>query len=319
MKRKLLENVSGKEVVFQRNLISLSLVITLDGCGGVLARAVGIVSRTDKDEALKLATDVMKLLESRGVTFLLEPKLAAYSCREECSRPLSEMKTDLIVTIGGDGTILRTSLYLPKPEPPILAVDMGVRGFLTEVPPEKALTAVESYLDGDYRLEHYSKIASFIGRKRLPDALNEIFVTSRSLAKLIRLRIWKDDASVTDCRADGIVVASQVGSTGYSLSGGGPILDPELDAFVLTPICPLTFLRPMVFSAKSALTVELLRPERATVVIDGHHQVELLRENPKIRIKKSEYESAFVRFGTEFYSRLQSRLLFSREESRDDG
>lgn len=319
MKRKLLENVGRKEVVLRRSLISPSMDINLNGGDGGLARVVGIVSRTDREEALKLAVDVMSLLESRGVTFVLEPKLAAYSCREECAMPLSEMKTDMIITIGGDGTILRTSLYLPKPEPPILAVDMGVRGFLTEVPPDKALISIEKYLAGDYRLEHYGKIASFIGDDRLPDALNEIFVTSRSLAKLIRLRIWKDDVSVTDCRADGIVVASQVGSTGYSLSAGGPILDPELDALVLTPICPLTFLRPMVFSAKSTLIVELLRPERATVVIDGHHQAELLKENPKIMIKKSEYESTFVRFATEFYSRLESRLLFSREESRNNG
>ena len=96
-------------------------------------------------------------------------------------------------------------------------------------------------------------------------------------------------------------------------------MDPELDAFVLTPICPLTFLRPMVFSAKSTLTVELLRPERATVVIDGHHQAELVREDSKIVIKKSEYESTFIRFATEFYTRLESRLLFSREEGRDNG
>lgn len=284
-----------------------------------MARVVGVVSRTDKEEALKLAADVTSLLDSRGISILLEPKLAAYTDRQECAKPLREMGTDLIVTVGGDGTILRTCLYLPKPEPPILAIDMGVRGFLTEVPPEQALKAVENYLDGEYRLEHYSKIASFIGEERLPDALNEIFVTSRSLAKLIHLRLWKDNVSVTDCRADGIVVASQVGSTGYSLSGGGPILDPELDAFVLTPICPLTFLRPMVFSAESTLRIELVRPERAIVVIDGHHQAELRRENPYIRIKKSEYDSTFVRLRTDFYNRLKARLLFSREEGKNDG
>ncbi|MFQ6094837.1 MAG: NAD(+) kinase, partial [Candidatus Bathyarchaeia archaeon] len=129
----------------------------------------------------------------------------------------------------------------------------------------------------------------------------------------------KDDVSVADCRADGTVVASQVGSTGYSLSAGGPILDPELDAFVLTPICPLTFLRPIVFSAKSTLRIELVRPERAIVVIDGHHQAELRRENPYITIRKSEYESTFVRFRTDFYNRLKARLLFSREEGKNNG
>jgi len=285
-----------------------------------LAKVVGIVSRADKEEALKLAADVASLLESRGLTILLEPRLAAYTNRKERSRPLEEMKADLIITVGGDGTILRTCLYIPKPEPPILAIDMGVRGFLTEVPPEEALKAVNDYLNGKYELERCSKIASFIGEKRLPDALNEIFVTSRSLAKLIHLRVWKDDVDVTDCRADGIVVASQVGSTGYSLSGGGPILDPEIDAFVLTPICPITFLRPMVFPAGSTLTIELVKPESATIVIDGQYQAEVRRKNdPYIRIRKSEYKSTFVRFGSNFYNRLKARLLFSREESTNNG
>jgi len=284
----------------------------------VLSKVVGVVSRTDKDEALKLAAEVMRRLESEGLNVFLEPRLAAHVHRDDYARPLEDMRADLIVTVGGDGTILRTCLYIPKPEPPILSIDMGVRGFLTEVPPEGALKAVDDYLKGAYRLERCSKIASFIGGQRLPDALNEVFVTSRSLAKLIHLRVWKDDLAVTDCRADGVVVASQVGSTGYSLSGGGPILDPELDAFVLTPICPLTFLRPMVFSAKSSLTIELLRPEKASVVIDGQYQAELWRGEPYIKMRKSEYESTFVRFRSNFYDRLKGRLLFAREESISD-
>jgi len=280
-----------------------------------LSKLVGIVSRTDKEEALKLAAELMRHLELKGLTILLEPRLAAYVHRDDCAKPVEEMKADLIVTVGGDGTILRTCFHIPKPEPPILAIHMGVRGFLTEVPPERALKAIEDYLERAYNLERCSKIASFIGKERLPDALNEVFVTSRSLAKLIHLRVRKDDTPVTDCRADGVIVASQVGSTGYSLSGGGPILDPELDAFVLTPVCPLTFLHPIVFPAKSSLTIELLNPEKATVVIDGQYQTELRREEPHIKMRKSEYESTFVRFQSKFYDRLKGRLLFSREES----
>jgi len=284
-----------------------------------LSKVVGIVSRTDKEDALKIAAQVTHRFESEGLGILLEPKLAEYVHRHDYATPLEEMIANLIVTVGGDGTILRTCLYIPKPEPPILAIDMGVRGFLTEVPPEEAFKAVDDYLKGSYRLETCSKIASSTSEKRLPDALNEIFVTSRSLAKLIHLRVWKDEISVADCRADGVVIATQVGSTGYSLSGGGPILDPELDAFVLTPVCPLTFLRPMVFPAKSTLTIELLKPERATVVIDGQYQEELWREEPYLKVWKSEHDSTFVRFQSSFYDRLKGRLLFSREEGAGDG
>jgi len=283
-----------------------------------LSKVVGIVSRADKQEALELASKVVQRLESEGLSIVLEPALAAYVNRKTLAKPLEDMRVDLIVTVGGDGTILRTCLYIPKPDPPILPINMSVRGFLTEVPPEEALQAVERYLKGDYGLERCSKIASSIGEKRLPDALNEVFVTSRSLAKMIHLRVCKNGTRVADCRSDGIIVSSQVGSTGYSLSAGGPILDPDLDAFVLTPVCPLTYLRPIVFSANASLTVELLKPDRATVVIDGHYQAELSHEEPFIKMRKSEHQSVFVRFEDNFYDRLKERLLFPREESTEN-
>jgi len=245
----------------------------------------------------------------------MERNLAELLNRHNSSIPLEEMRADLIVTIGGDGTILRTCLRIPKPEPPILAVDMGVRGFLTEITPEESLEAIEKYLKGSYIIERCSKIASFVGDERLPDALNEVFVTSRHLAKLLHVRIKKDDVIVMECRADGVIVASQVGSTGYAFSAGGPILDPDLDAFVLTPVCPITFIRPIVFSSSSEVTLELLKPKTATVVIDGDYRREIDEETPLITIKKSEYVSSFIRFKGSFYHRLKARLLFSREES----
>jgi len=284
-----------------------------------LPKTVGIVARPDRKEALDLASRLIARFELEGFETLLEPNLSRHINRTDASRPLENMKTNLIVTIGGDGTILRTCLRIPKPEPPILAIDMGVRGFLTEVPPQRALEAVEQYLKGSYHVERYSKIASFIGGVRLPDALNEVFVTSRYLAKLLHLRIWKDKLLVADCRADGVIVASQVGSTAYSFSSSGPILDPDLDAFVLTPVCPITVLRPIVFSTSSAVTLEMLKPRTATIVIDGDFQREMDEKEPSIMIKKSEHVSSFIRFEGNFYQRLKARLLFAREEGYENG
>jgi NAD+ kinase len=109
-----------------------------------------------------------------------------------------------------------------------------------------------------------------------------------------------------------MIMASQVGSTGYSLSAGGPVLDPDLDAFVFTPICPLTVFHPVVFSVKNTITVDLLKPKKAVVVLDGHHRTEIEPKIPRIKVSKSEHESSFVRFGDGFYRRLKSRLLFAR-------
>jgi len=230
------------------------------------------------------------------------------------STPLEKMRADLVITIGGDGTILRTCLQLPKPEPPILAINMGVRGFLAEVRPEDSFKAVDRFLAGKFKLERYLKLATYIGAVRLPDALNEVVFTSRAPAKLLHMHIWKGDVSVAECRSDGAVIASQVGSTAYSLSAGGPVIDPDIQAFVFTPIAPLTVFHPIVFSAQSTLHVDFLSPKRAVVVIDGHYQTETKAEKSRITVTKSEHTSSFVRFREDFYHRLKGRLLFSRGE-----
>ena len=275
----------------------------------------GIVARTDREEAISLADRIVEILLKEGYDVLLEPALAEIMHKPELSLQLDRMRVDVIVTIGGDGTILRTCLQIPKPEPPILAVDMGVRGFLTEVPPERAIEAVEKYLRGEYTIERCSKIASYIGDERLPDALNEVFVTSRHLAKILHVKVSMNDESVMSCRADGVIIASQVGSTGYALSAGGPIIDPGLEAFVLTPVCPITSIHPIVFPSSSTIKIEIVRPRTAVVVIDGQYQKMISEDEPSLTIRKSEHKSSFIRFDGSFYQRLKARLLFSREES----
>jgi len=247
---------------------------------------------------------------------MLDPRLTKFIKRLDLSTPLEKMRADLVITIGGDGTILRTCLQLPKPEPPILAINMGVRGFLAEVRPEDAIKALDKFLTGEFKLERYMKLASCIGNIRLPDALNEIVFTSLAPAKMLHMLLWKGDMPVAECRSDGAVVATQVGSTAYSLSAGGPVIDPDMQAFVFTPIAPLTVFHPIVFSAESTLKVELLSPKRAVVVIDGHYQTETGPTKSRITVTKSEHESRFVRFRENFYHRLKGRLLFSRGERR---
>jgi len=279
-------------------------------------KTFGVVGRVDRKQALQLAAKITGNLESRKLQVKLDPNLAKHLGKPSSATPLERMKTDLIITIGGDGTILRTCLKLPKPEPPILAINMGARGFLAEVAPKEALKALDRTLKGDYKLEQTTKLASYHGNTRLPDALNEVSITSLTPAKLLSMRIWKDNEMVGECQSDGAVVASQTGSTGYSLSAGGPVIDPELPAFVFTPIAPLIVFHPIVFSTDSTINIEINRPKRAVVVIDGHFQTETTPELSKITITKSEYKSSFVRFEGDFYHRLKGRLLFSQGRAR---
>lgn len=271
---------------------------------------VGIVARFDKRSAIKLAEKLAKHLERKGLTIYIEKTLAEKTNIEGTSVPIEKMKTDFIITIGGDGTILRTCVSIPKPEPPLLTINMGVRGFLTEVEPKNAFTAVDKCLKGEFKTEKCMKLAVKADDIKIPDALNEVLISADETAKLLYAKILKDKENILNCQADGLMVATQTGSTGYSLSAGGPVLDPNVDAFVLTPVCSLSVFRSIVFPADSKLTVAIERPKKVLVVIDGQHRQVITSKAPSITVTRSPYETSFIRFREDFYNRLRSRLIF---------
>ena len=220
------------------------------------------------------------------------------------------MKTDFIITIGGDGTILRSCLSLPKPEPPILAVNLGVRGFLTEVEPKDACDAVDKILKGNFQIEKCSKLSASVEGETLPDALNDVVVSGGEPSKIVYLQIYRDEVPVLTLEADGVIVATQTGATGYSLSAGGPVLDPKVDAIVVTPICSLTTVRSMVFPANSKIRIESVRPKDMLVLVDGNYRLTLPSKCSCVTVERSKNVTSFIRFKPEFYSRLQGRLFF---------
>ena len=275
-----------------------------------LFKSVGLIARFDRKEAIELAQDLAEYLRTKGLEVYVEDTLVKKMEAKEKSVPLERMKTDFIIAIGGDGTILRTCVSIPKPEPPILAINMGIRGFLTEVEPKQAFTAVDKCLKKEFTLEKCTKLSVTADDVKFPEALNEVLVTADEPAKLLYVRIIKDSKPILDCQADGLIIATQTGSTGYSLSAGGPVLDPCIDAFFLTPVCALSVLRSIVFPVDSSLTIEVLRPRRALVVIDGQHRKIVNSELTRLIVNRSKHETSFIRFRENFYHRLRSRLVF---------
>jgi len=275
-----------------------------------LLKSVGLVARFDKKSALKLAEDLAEYLMKKGLEVQVEDTLAEKVSVKGKTVSLDKMKTDLIVTIGGDGTILRTCISIPKPEPLILSINMGVRGFLTEVEPKQAFNAIDKCLKGEFTIERCMKLSITANGEKLPEALNEVLVSADEPAKLLYTKVLKDENPILNMQADGVMIATQTGSTGYSLSAGGPVLDPNLDAFVLTPVCPLGIFHPIVFPANSSLTVNVVRPKKTLVVVDGHHRKTLSGRTISIKVTRSNNETRFVRFKENFYHRLKSRLLF---------
>ena len=283
-------------------------LLTLNGVN--VFKSVGLVARYDKKMALKLAEDLAKHLNSKGLKVYMENTLEGKVDAKAEMVPLKEMKTDFIITIGGDGTILRTCINTPKPEPPILGINMGVRGFLTEVEPEEAFEAVDKILKSDFTIEKCSKLSVTLGDEALPDALNDVVISGGEPSKILLSQICKDGKPILKCQADGLIVATQTGSTGYSLSAGGPVLDRAVDAFVLTPICSLTVFHSLVFPSDSIIALEVIRPPQMLVLIDGNYRKLVSDKSLTLKVTKSKNVSSFIRFENDFYNRLRNRLLF---------
>ncbi len=272
-------------------------------------KSVGLIARYDRKSALKLAEELAEFLKNKGLKVYIEDTLEGKITAQSEFFPLSKMKADFLITIGGDGTILRTCIALQKPEPPILAINMGVRGFLTEVEPKNAIEATEKTLKGEFKIEKCAKLAVSAGGEKLPDALNDVVISAGEPSKIVYSQICRNGKPILKCQADGLIVATQTGSTGYSLSAGGPILDPVVDGFIITPICSLTVFRSLVFSAECTITLNVIRPKEILVLIDGKNYRKVVNE-PTLEITMSKNTTSFIRFDADFYERLRNRLLF---------
>lgn len=219
---------------------------------------------------------------------------------------LPNMDADVIITIGGDGTILRT---LQGTDSPILGINAGVLGFLTEVQPDEAKTAVKKVLSGKYRIEERLKLRTSMDGKRLEDATNEAVIHTAAIAKMRHFAISVDGTPATEMRADGLIVATPTGSTCYAMSVGSSIIDPRVEALVIAPIAPFRLsARPFVVPARSKISVSIKEPRECIMVIDGQCEFEM-NGNEKLVFTESDKKARFVSFKDDFYRNLEEKLV----------
>ena len=271
----------------------------------------GVMSRTDLPEAVAVARAVVENLESRGVDVQVETETALALDTLERSADLGVMDVDFIVTVGGDGTILRAAMLMREPDTPILGVNLGKRGFLTEVSPGDVGEALDRVLGGDYRLDEHIKLSSRCLQLEgtFPDSLNEVLVASSLPSKVLDLRLSVDGERIIEIQADGVIVATPTGSTAYNLSAGGSILAPGVPAMIVTTICPQSYFRSLVVPLSSRVRIELLKPKTdALAIVDGRAHA-ALKPQSTIEVWASPHRARFMRFRS-FYSRLERRLTF---------
>lgn len=256
---------------------------------------VGLVSRLDEDAALKVALRLYKNMTKKGIKVLPEEQLAQIA-KLPGGVSFSKMDADLIVTVGGDGTVLKTCMSIPRAETPILAVNMGRRGYLTEVDPEGAMHAVESCIKGTCKKEERAKLSVTVEGESPIDGLNEVVISSGTPSKMLHFKV-SVDSSQLEFRSDGLIVSTPTGSTAYSLSANGPIMDNSVEAFVVTFICPLEHLTPLIVSMENRIKIELMAPKlKGTLVVDGRVQREL-QPQTSVTVTRSSHKAVFVRLG----------------------
>ena len=263
----------------------------------------GISTRINSKEAVELASQAINFLEPEHEV-LVEPALGKKMGREGVE--IDDMDVDVMIALGGDGTVLRA---LQHTDAPVFAVNVGSLGFLTEVSPDEMLYALERIVEKDYMVEERIKLRSELNGERLADATNEVVIHTSQIAKIRHFQIFIDEELVESVRADGIIVATPTGSTCYAMSVGSPILVPGLSAFVIVPIAPFKLsARPMVISSSSRIEIKLYEPRKnCIVVIDGQENIKMTPKD-SLSISLSDKKAKFVRFGQDFYRKIKEKL-----------
>ena len=282
---------------------------------------IGLSANPTKPLAVELARRAIDRLEGRADLVLATETRAAIGngARKLAEGPLEQMAADAVVSIGGDGTFLWT---LQRTTLPVLPINAGTVGFLAEVDGSQAAAfdgALERLLRGFYFVEERMKLASQAGKVQLPDATNEIVVHTSHVAKMRLFEIGVDNRPVGRIRADGVILGTPTGSTSYSLSALGPIIDPGLEAIVITALAPFqTTQRAVLIDPLRTVSVRLVHPEKpGVVVVDGQSETSLTG-GATVLAYRSPRRAAFIRFGSRFFRRLQGKKILPWSEDSVD-
>jgi NAD+ kinase len=282
---------------------------------------VGIVAKSHLREAAPHLIDIEAWLAERGAHAVFETATAALipdrPGRVVVARSELALGVDMVLVLGGDGTLLATAdrIAAAGSQVPILGINFGSLGFLTEVTLPELYRALESALAGHAQIEHRLMLqATAVRRGTVVSeniAVNDVVITKGARSRMIDLSVWIGDEFVTRVRADGLIVATPTGSTAYNLAVGGPIVRPTVDALVVTPIAPHTLTnRPIVIPSSSMVRVESLMHERDEVfaTFDGQTAFQL-QPSDEVRIKQSKELLRLIRPSTRSYFEVLRQKL----------
>lgn len=270
---------------------------------------IAIFAHLSKPQAVSIAKMISSFFSAQNIQVVAEKSLAQILGLTEIEK-VDLKQISFSITLGGDGTILHFIQLYPELNAPLLAINLGSLGFLADIHQDEVLSSMQDLLDGHYVIQDRLVMegTSSIGTKCF--AVNEIVFHRSQNPSLIDLSIFVDGLYLNTFSADGIIIATPSGSTAYSLSAGGPILSPELDAFVLTPICPHTISnRPIVLMPKKNIEVSYLNAKKNIEVCNDGFSTFQLSSEESFKVAKSERKFKLVSLNrTNYFATLREKL-----------
>jgi NAD+ kinase len=276
---------------------------------------IGLVIKKNKSETIALGRELATWLQARGKTIMPEDQTSQELGFDKGWRKVEIMQqADLVLVLGGDGTLLSVARRASKREVPILGVNLGGLGFLTETTTGELFSTLERVLAGEYEIERRSLLEVVLVREgeRVSafQVLNDVVINKGALARIIDLETWVDDQYLCTYKADGLIVATPTGSTAYSLAAGGPIIDPAVGVVVLTPICPHTLTnRPIVLPDHANIQVVLRTADEDVILTLDGQEGQPLRVGDTVGVKRSGITVSLIRSPNRtFFDVLRSKL-----------
>ncbi len=295
-------------------------------------KAVSLACRMDSERAIKLTKRLFDYLVKKGEIVQLETRIAPKILPHN-GMDLKEMtaeNTKFLISIGGDGTILRVASALSQRDaPPILGVNIGSIGFLDETNERNVFNDINRVLKGEYIIEECSKLAPYVIKAseeiRLNNALNEVLIVSSKSSKVLLTSVKIDGCFLNRSYLDGIIISTSVGSTGYNLSAGGAIVKPTMDIMQITPLNSFarSGLKPIVLPIDSEVEIQLLRPRlSAKIIIDGQRTFKNIQPNTVIKVRKANSHTKFIRLSRSisdnYIRRLRKKIIGGIKVPIDD-
>ncbi len=280
-------------------------------------RSIGLVVRRDRPQhAIALATELTAWIKSRGLEAVGEPLTAPIIGARPAEPAELGRETDLVVVLGGDGTLLGVARMMGERETPILGINLGGLGFLTEITTDEAHTALDRVIAGDYEVDRRITLEAVVrraaahgGREEHFRALNDVVIVKRAFGRMLDVDVVADHKPFCSYRADGLIVATPTGSTAHALSAGGPIVFPTLRVVVLAAICPHTLSnRPVVLPDSFELEMHIKSDDHgAMLTCDGQESAHL-DQTDLIRIHRGKHAVTLVRSAHPYFEIWRDKL-----------